>query len=46
MVSALGVWAGRTLLQRLPLYWLHRVSGGIFLLFALFAAWRALAVGE
>jgi putative Ca2+/H+ antiporter (TMEM165/GDT1 family) len=46
IVSALGVWAGRTLLQRLPLYWLHRVSGGIFLLFALFAAWRALAVGE
>lgn len=43
MVSALGVWAGRTLLQRLPLFWLHRASGAIFLLFALLAAWRALA---
>jgi putative Ca2+/H+ antiporter (TMEM165/GDT1 family) len=43
MVSALGVWAGRTILQRLPLYWLHRVSGGIFLVFALVAGWRALA---
>jgi Ca2+/H+ antiporter, TMEM165/GDT1 family len=43
MVSVLGVWAGRTVLQRLPLLWLHRISGGIFLLFALLAAWRAFA---
>jgi len=35
MVSVLGVWAGRTVLQRLPLLWLHRISGGVFLLFAL-----------
>ena len=41
MVSALGVWAGRTLLQRLPIIWLHRISGGIFLSFAILAAWRA-----
>ncbi|WP_337954774.1 TMEM165/GDT1 family protein [Sedimenticola selenatireducens] len=41
LVSALGVWAGRTLLQRLPLHWLHRVGGVIFLLFGLLAAWRA-----
>ena len=43
MVSALGVWAGRTVLQRLPLHWLHRAGGGIFLVFALAAGWRALA---
>lgn len=43
VVSALGVWAGRTVLQRLPLHWLHRVSGGIFLVFALVAGWHALA---
>jgi putative Ca2+/H+ antiporter (TMEM165/GDT1 family) len=43
MVSILGVWAGRTVLQRLPLLWLHRLSGAVFLLFALLAAWRALA---
>ncbi len=42
-VSALGVWAGRTVLQRLPIYWLHRGSGGIFLLFALIASLRAFA---
>jgi putative Ca2+/H+ antiporter (TMEM165/GDT1 family) len=41
MVSALGVWAGRTVLQRLPLLWLHRAGGGIFLIFAAMAAWRA-----
>jgi putative Ca2+/H+ antiporter (TMEM165/GDT1 family) len=41
-VSALGVWAGRTILQRLPLHWLQRLGGGLFLLFALFAAWRAI----
>lgn len=41
LVSGLGVWAGRTLLQRLPLHWLHRAGGVIFLLFGLLAAWRA-----
>jgi len=43
MVSVLGVWAGRTMLQRLPHVWLHRMSGGVFLVFALLAAWRAVA---
>jgi len=42
-VSILGVWAGRTVLQRLPLLWLHRISAAVFLLFALLAAWRAFA---
>lgn len=40
--SALGVWAGRTVLQRLPMHWLHRLSGVVFLVLALFAAYRAL----
>jgi len=44
MVSALGVWAGRTVLQRLPLHWLHRIGGAVFLIFALAAGWRALAL--
>jgi putative Ca2+/H+ antiporter (TMEM165/GDT1 family) len=43
MVSALGIWAGRTVLQRLPLHWLHRMSGVIFLVFAAVAGWRAIA---
>lgn len=42
-ISALGVWAGRRFLQHLPLRWLHRAGGVIFLLFAALAAWRALA---
>ncbi|TNG02889.1 MAG: TMEM165/GDT1 family protein [Gammaproteobacteria bacterium] len=41
-ISALGVWAGRTVLQHLPLQWLHRISGGVFILFAFMAAWQAL----
>jgi len=40
-VSGLGVWAGRTFLQRLPVHLLHRISGGLFLVFAAFAGWRA-----
>lgn len=45
LISALGVRAGRWLLKHLPLAWLHRIGGGVFLVFALFAAWRAIAHG-
>lgn len=44
MVSAFGVWAGRTVLQRIPLQWLHRAGGALFLIFAAMATWRALAL--
>jgi putative Ca2+/H+ antiporter (TMEM165/GDT1 family) len=44
LVSALGVWFGRTVLQRFPLLWLHRLSGVIFVVFAVLAAWRALSL--
>lgn len=44
LVSVLGVWFGRTVLQRFPLLSLHRLSGVIFVVFALLAAWRALSV--
>lgn len=38
--SALGVWAGRTVLQRMPIIWLHRVSGFLFISLAVFAAYQ------
>lgn len=41
--SALGVLAGRTVLQRLPMSLLHRISGVLFLLLAAIAGWRAFA---
>jgi putative Ca2+/H+ antiporter (TMEM165/GDT1 family) len=41
-ISALGIWVGRTLLQRMPTAWLHRISGGVFLLFAGIAGWQAI----
>ena len=44
LVSALGVWFGRTMLQRLPVHWLHRLSGMIFILFASLAAWRVFSL--
>lgn len=38
--SAVGVIAGRHWLHRLPLLWIHRVSGGFFLLLAVLALAR------
>ena len=38
--SLLGVYAGRRLLNKLPLHWIHRVSGIFFLLLALLAVLR------
>jgi putative Ca2+/H+ antiporter (TMEM165/GDT1 family) len=38
--SAIGVLAGRTLLQKLPLILLHRFSGVFFLLLAIFSAYQ------
>lgn len=39
--SALGVLAGRTILQKVPLTLLHKISGSIFLALAAIAAYRA-----
>jgi putative Ca2+/H+ antiporter (TMEM165/GDT1 family) len=39
--SALGILAGRTILQRVPLVLLHRISGTIFLMLSVFAGYRA-----
>jgi putative Ca2+/H+ antiporter (TMEM165/GDT1 family) len=38
--ACLGIWIGRSLLTRLPLSWLHRISGVIFLGFGFYAAWH------
>ncbi len=38
--SALGVWAGRTILQRIPITFLHRISGIIFISLAIFASYK------
>jgi putative Ca2+/H+ antiporter (TMEM165/GDT1 family) len=42
--SILGVFAGRRLLNRLPLHWIHRISGVFFLLLATLAILRLLGV--
>ena len=38
--SALGVWAGRTVLQRIPIGLLHRSSGLIFITLAIYGAYQ------
>jgi putative Ca2+/H+ antiporter (TMEM165/GDT1 family) len=43
-VSALGVWLGRRFLQRIPLHWLHRLAGIVFLGLAALAAAQALGL--
>ena len=42
LISVLGVWAGRTILQRLPIIWLHRIGGIVFLVFSGLAVWKAI----
>lgn len=37
--SALGVWLGKTVLARVNPVWLHRASGGLFLLMAAGTGW-------
>ncbi|MDO9424566.1 MAG: TMEM165/GDT1 family protein [Methylobacter sp.] len=39
--SALGILAGRTILQKVPLILLHKISGTIFLMLSVVAAYRA-----
>ncbi|MBL8398036.1 MAG: TMEM165/GDT1 family protein [Candidatus Accumulibacter sp.] len=41
VTSALGILAGRTILQKIPLTLLHRISGVFFLVLAVFAAYQA-----
>lgn len=39
--SALGILAGRRILQKIPLTLLHKISGTIFLMLSVFAGYRA-----
>jgi len=41
LTSALGVWAGRTILQKCPLLLIHRISGIIFLILSVIAAYNS-----
>jgi putative Ca2+/H+ antiporter (TMEM165/GDT1 family) len=43
--SILGCIAGRTILQKLSLVWLHKISGAFFILLAIFAGYRAVCSG-
>lgn len=45
VTSALGIWAGRTVLRKIPLVWLHRISGVLFLALAIYAGMEAFPAG-
>ncbi len=42
VTSAIGVYAGIALIRRLPIHWLHRASGTLFLILAAYAFYLAL----
>tara|TARA_R110001583_G_scaffold134394_1_gene286077 strand:+ start:7989 stop:8198 length:210 start_codon:yes stop_codon:yes gene_type:complete len=39
--SVLGVWAERTVLQRMPITIIHQISGLIFISLAMFTAYKS-----
>jgi len=41
LTSALGVWAGRTVLQKHPIILIHKISGIIFLILSVIAAYNS-----
>ncbi|MGZ8215826.1 TMEM165/GDT1 family protein [Methylomagnum sp.] len=44
LTSAIGIWAGRTVLQKIPQHVMHRVGGVLFLGFSAVAASKAVPV--
>lgn len=42
--SVMAVWAGRTLLQRIPIILLHRISGALFIALSVLAAYSAYSI--
>ena len=43
LTSALGVWAGRVIMQRISISTVHRISGGLFIVLGLLALLRLAA---
>ncbi|MBT0663722.1 TMEM165/GDT1 family protein [Geobacter pelophilus] len=40
LVSLLGIFAGKQLVRFVPLCWIHRTAGAMFLLFGVMALWK------
>lgn len=41
-VSLIGIFAGRQLVKVIPVCWIHRAAGGMFLVFGLLMGWKCL----
>jgi putative Ca2+/H+ antiporter (TMEM165/GDT1 family) len=44
LASGIGVLVGKTVLRRLPLIWLHRLAGMLFLSLSVLAVWRLVEI--
>ncbi len=44
-VSLVGIFAGKQLVRFIPLRWIHRAAGGMFLVFGGAALWKAVCLG-
>lgn len=44
LTSAAGALAGKSVLRRLPVIWLHRLAGALFLTLSALAIWRLLVI--
>lgn len=44
ITSALGIWAGRTVIQRIPLHRIHQLSGVLFIILALTSLYHGLNI--
>ncbi len=44
LVSLIGIFAGRQLVKVIPVCWIHRAAGGMFLVFGLAMSWRLLSL--
>jgi putative Ca2+/H+ antiporter (TMEM165/GDT1 family) len=42
-VSLIGIFAGRQLVKIIPVCWIHRAAGMMFLVFGLLMGWKCLA---
>jgi len=44
LVSVIGIFAGKQLVKYVPVCWIHRTAGIMFILFGLAMAWRVLSL--
>ena len=44
LVSLIGIFAGKQLVKYIPVCWIHRTAGVMFLIFGVAMGWRCLSL--